>query len=306
MASVLACGADAVLSHCSAAGLWGLQRRRRETIEVTTPRSVRSRRGIRRHCAKLPADEITERRGIAVTTVSRTLLDLAATIPTGALELAVREAEVRRLPLRPPLVELFERHRRRRGIIALRSCLERLGRLPAGGTRSRLEDRFLALIATHDLPRPQTNVLLDLGATRIEADCLWRRLPLAPTASDRGTRRPRSARHPSRLRERPRAGSSSPGRWVDRRAGHLAADRRGRVPPRRSAGAIGINRVCVRDNVHPYGSSDREAAGTPGADRRRRRDGTSGRQGHGRGAAHTRPARGDGPVAARPFRAEWC
>lgn len=174
MASVLACGAGAVLSHRSAAVLWGLQRHERGAIDITTPRSARSRVAIRRHCTKLLPDEMTVRRGIPVTTASRTLLDLAETVHAEALERAVREAEVLRLPLRPSLGELLVRHPRRRGACALRACLRRLELLPVGRTRSRLEDRFLDFVVRFDLPRPQTNVLLDLDDGTIEADCFWR------------------------------------------------------------------------------------------------------------------------------------
>ena len=63
MAAVLACGAGAALSHRSAAALWGIATFR-GAIEVTSPRSTRSRGAIRRHCARLPSDEVTVRDGI--------------------------------------------------------------------------------------------------------------------------------------------------------------------------------------------------------------------------------------------------
>jgi very-short-patch-repair endonuclease len=122
----------------------------------------------------LPADEMTIRRGIPVTTTSRTLLDLAAAVPVEALAYALREAEVRRLDLRPSFDVLLARHRGHRGTAALRRCLRRLGHLPATHGHNRLEIRFQALIARSDLPRPQTNVQIDLGDRTTEADCLWR------------------------------------------------------------------------------------------------------------------------------------
>jgi Protein of unknown function (DUF559) len=174
MAAVLAGGERAVLSHRSAAALWGLHRPARGRIEITTPRSARPRGQIHRHCAELPLDETTIRRRIHVTTASRTLLDLAAVVPLDGLEQALRESEVLRLPLRPPLEELLERYPRRRGAGRIRTCLLRFGWLPAGRTRSTLERRFLTFLSQLDLPRPQTNVLFDLGGRTIEADCLWR------------------------------------------------------------------------------------------------------------------------------------
>ena len=90
MAAVLAAGPGAVLSHRSAAALWGI--RNGTAIEVTTPHRVR-RPGIRARGATLPPDEITTRAGIPVTTVARTLLDLAAVLARHDVESAFHEAE---------------------------------------------------------------------------------------------------------------------------------------------------------------------------------------------------------------------
>jgi hypothetical protein len=122
----------------------------------------------------LPADETTIRHRIPVTTASRTLFDLAAILRPSELERAVREAEVLRLPVRPPLTELLDRHPGRRGAASLRACLQRLGLVSTGISRSVLEDRFLALLSRLDLPAPETNVRLEIASLRIEADCLWR------------------------------------------------------------------------------------------------------------------------------------
>ena len=70
---------DAVLSHWSAAALWLIRPNSRTMIDVTVPRKGRSWKGIRRHYSLLPADERTIEEGIPVTTVPRTILDLAAT-----------------------------------------------------------------------------------------------------------------------------------------------------------------------------------------------------------------------------------
>src|SRR3954469_5452973 len=59
MAAVLACGEGAVLSHRSAAALWGIRPTSRPGIEVTTARQLRPRTGLLPHRAVLPADEIT-------------------------------------------------------------------------------------------------------------------------------------------------------------------------------------------------------------------------------------------------------
>ena len=72
MAGVLAGGPDTFLSHRAAANLWGLVKEGRAP-EVTTARRMRSLKGITRHCAILPMDEVTVHRGIPITTVPRSM-----------------------------------------------------------------------------------------------------------------------------------------------------------------------------------------------------------------------------------------
>ena len=76
MAAVLAAGKTAALSHRAAAALWEMMHS--DFLEVTSPAQQRPRRGFLLHCSTLPFDEITTVRGIPVTTVPRTLFDLAA------------------------------------------------------------------------------------------------------------------------------------------------------------------------------------------------------------------------------------
>ncbi len=156
MAAVLACGPDAVLSHRSAAALWGL-RQSAWKIEVTVPKD-RRRAEIRVHRAKLRDDEITREDGIPVTTVARTLLDLAAVIDRGQLARAVEQADrLRAFDLRA--VEAVLSHARRRsGTVALRDVLAEY-REPAD-IRSELERRFVALLPRSRLPTPHVNVLV--------------------------------------------------------------------------------------------------------------------------------------------------
>jgi predicted transcriptional regulator of viral defense system len=96
LAAVLACGPGAVLSHRDAAALWELRQSNSALIDVTVPsRNGRIRRpGIRVHrSGRLRAEEVTVRHGIPVTTVARTLLDLADVLGEQALRRAVTEAE---------------------------------------------------------------------------------------------------------------------------------------------------------------------------------------------------------------------
>ena len=174
LAAAMRGGEGAVLSHGSAAALWGILRDgERDRIDISLPRSTQLPRPIRRHVLRLPPDEITAKRLIPVTTLARTLFDIAAGSPHERLEAAIREAEYRHLFQLQQLENLLERHPGRRGATAIRACLHRLCHGPRGRTRSRLEVRFAALLARTDLPRPALNALLDLDGFRIEADCLW-------------------------------------------------------------------------------------------------------------------------------------
>src|SRR3954470_23301404 len=97
MAAVLATGLGARLSFRSAAMLWGIRQTDRTQIEVTRAVAGRGLDGIERHRANLPADEVTVHRGIPVTTVPRTLLDLATVLTPRQLARAVNQAEILRL-----------------------------------------------------------------------------------------------------------------------------------------------------------------------------------------------------------------
>jgi very-short-patch-repair endonuclease len=172
MAAVLAGGEGAVLSHRSAAALWGIRSVTNGPIHVTVGRKSRSRKSVRRHFSDLPIDEITTLAGISVTTVPRTIIDLAAEAPREAVESALRQAEYRRHFDRLSLPELLDRHPRRPGAPAVRAALARLEERP-GRTDSALEERFLRFLDRHGLPRPRTNVWLEVGGRRHRVDCLW-------------------------------------------------------------------------------------------------------------------------------------
>jgi REase_MTES_1575 len=173
VAAVLAMGSEAVLSHRSAAALWGVRATARERIEVTLPAAYHARPRIEVHRARLAPDETTIHRGIPVTTPNRTLLDLAAVLDARHIEKAINEAEILRLTALLSLDEVVRRHRGRRGAKALREILA-TRTLGATITRSELEDRFLRFLDEAVLPRPEVNVALRVAGRWIEIDCLWR------------------------------------------------------------------------------------------------------------------------------------
>jgi very-short-patch-repair endonuclease len=172
-AAVLSSGARAVLSHRSAAALWGISNPRHGPIHVTVVGRSRSSELIQRHHGSLPDDEVTAREGIPVTTVPRTVFDIAATSSTDEVEVAVRQVEFLRLYDRLSLVDLVERYSGRRGVARIRAALARIEALPAGRVRSPLETRFLPFLRRHRLPRPRLNDWIVVGERRFQVDCHW-------------------------------------------------------------------------------------------------------------------------------------
>jgi very-short-patch-repair endonuclease len=174
MAAVLFCGPDVVLSHHSAAALWGIRGHSNRAIEVTGRSKSRSLGVIHRHCSTLPADEVTVEKGIPVTTVPRTIFDLAATATVDVVEHALRESEYLRLHDPLSLPHLLTRYPRHRGARAARECLARRAETP-GRARGWLEERFLPFLRVHRLPIPQLNVWIEAGERSFEVDCFWPR-----------------------------------------------------------------------------------------------------------------------------------
>lgn len=173
MAAVLTFGPDAVLSHWSAAALWMIRPNSREAIDVTAPRKSRSWRGIKRHHKALPPDEITVKDGIPVTTVPRTIFDLAATEPSDVVENLLREAEFREHRDKLSLLDLVKRYPGRRGVRRVRLALEALEDDPPGRRRRGLEERFPPFLRRHGLPQPRFNDWIVLGDKRYQVDCHW-------------------------------------------------------------------------------------------------------------------------------------
>ncbi len=160
-----------MLSHRSAAALWGVRRPSSRAIEVTTGSKSRARPGIHRHFAALPADEVTEHDGIPVTIVPRTIFDLATVESVDAVENALRQSEYLRRHDRLSLPHLLGRYPGRKGAKAIGQCLARR-RETSGRSRSWLEERFLPFLDQHRLPRPNRNVWIEVEGRSVQVDCL--------------------------------------------------------------------------------------------------------------------------------------
>ena len=167
-AAALAGGPGAVLGLAAAAVVYGVVERSAR-YDVIAPRKVR-RPGIRTHCIALPDDEMTTWRGIPVTTVPRTLLDLATVERPGRVRRAMNKADALRLTDALSLADLVERHPRHRGARVIRTIL---ADADPNVTRSELEELFLDFLADRGFRRPRANVLVEVRGGSIEVDCAW-------------------------------------------------------------------------------------------------------------------------------------
>jgi Protein of unknown function (DUF559) len=201
MAAVLAFGPHAVLSHRSAGHLWGLVPRARIRPEVTRPGFVRGRPHLVVHRGSLPPDEIVRVRGIPVTSVPRTMFDLAGTLKEREVERAWNEMEVREYTDRLSVPHLLERYPGRKGSVPLARLANRKT-LPVGITRNDLEEAFLALIDRFGLPRPRMNVHVALRGRFYEIDCFWEDHGVAIELDGGGAHGTTRAFHKDRERDR--------------------------------------------------------------------------------------------------------
>jgi very-short-patch-repair endonuclease len=204
-AAVLACGGDAVLSHHSAASLWGLlalnignegEQHRPLTIHVSVP-ATRSphRAGIRVHRrGDLSGSERTRRSGVPVTAPARTLLDLSSVLSSDRVERCVNRADQLGLIDPEALRSELARYRGMDGAPALRRVLDRhTFRL----TDSELERRFLRLVRRARLPSPRTQQCVN----GLRVDFCWPELRLIVETDGLRYHRTASQQAKDRLRD---------------------------------------------------------------------------------------------------------
>jgi hypothetical protein len=163
LAAVLACGEGALLSGLAAAHLHGLLGGGAPAPEVTGPRQrripgVRTRRARRGRTL-----QATTVRGIPVTSVAQTLVDLAPRLDDAELARACHEAGVRHRTTPAQVEAVLGRRPNSPGARRLRAVLR--GEVPVA--LSRLESRFLERLREAGLPLPQTNRLA--GTRRVDA-----------------------------------------------------------------------------------------------------------------------------------------
>lgn len=170
LAAVLAIGPGALLSYYSAGWLWGLWNGEPAPFEVTAvvPRHHPAPKGVVRHRARNLVGEDRELLlGIPVTSLARTLLDLAWKLRADQLSRALSRAEELRLFDLDAIHAVIDRNRGHHGAKRLRSALETYE--PAFYSRSEFERHFVAYLIASGLPRPATG-WNELG---YELDVYW-------------------------------------------------------------------------------------------------------------------------------------
>jgi very-short-patch-repair endonuclease len=174
LAAVLTSGPGALLSHHSAGWLLGLISTRPIPVHVTTPVPRRRRDAVRIHHSRtlLDADRTLER-GIPVTSVARTALDLAAILRFRNLRRLLRRSEELRVFDLGDFRSVLARNQGHRGAAPLSQALAVYE--PPRLTRSELEREFAALAEQMRLPAFATN----FSAAGYELDVYWPELRFA-------------------------------------------------------------------------------------------------------------------------------
>ena len=189
LAAVLAAGEASALSHLAAATLLQAWRRHRPSlIDVVSPYRRRLS-GVRVHqCRRLDPRDVTVFRGIPVTTMARTLVDLTDDLTAEQLANVIHEAAFRnRFDLAATHAAMERANGRRR-----LKVLERALTLHAGGsagTRSDAEDTFLSVIRASGVPEPLVNTKVE----DLEVDFHWPALKLVVEIDGPGHDRPRTS-----------------------------------------------------------------------------------------------------------------
>lgn len=196
MAAVLACAPNAVLSHRSAASLWGLARGRPDAIHVTAPTRKHPKASIHFHFATLTDEDRDVQDGIPLTALPRTLLDMAATLRPARLDRLIERAEELRLFDLGGVEELIVRAGSHGGVARLRRAI-RLYRQEPAVTRSPLERRFLDLVREAGLPAPSMNHFVEGH----EVDAYWPEERFAVELDGYRFHRSRAAFERDRLRQ---------------------------------------------------------------------------------------------------------
>jgi hypothetical protein len=168
LAAVLGCGPEALLSHWSAAWLWGLGVKNPVPLHGTSPSPRHRRSHIHVHRARnLVEDDRALWEGVPVTSVARTLLDMAPLVDATRLARFLERAEHGKLLRLGAVDSVIARNRGHRGSRRLERAVASYR--PAPWARSEFERRFVAAVIDAGLPRPATG-WNEIG---LELDVYW-------------------------------------------------------------------------------------------------------------------------------------
>jgi hypothetical protein len=217
-AAVLAGGADASLSHLSAAVHRGLLRWRLPVVDVMVPRSgERDRDGIRVHRPRInvPALDTEVVDGIRCSTVARLLVDVAGVLSYPRFERVAEQAEFLDLLDLEAVARVLVRIKRPRGVRNLRRALGP-DRLDAALAGSNLERTYLRLILDAGIERPVLQHPVELTPGEwVHLDCFWPARRLNVEVDGPHHRRPLQARRDARRDELLRARGLTVQRFPD-------------------------------------------------------------------------------------------
>ena len=210
LAAVFAAGEGAALDLRAAADLWRIRRGRPAAITVVAPRRVRIA-GVRvHHCKRLDPRDVTVRHGIPVTTVARTIADLAEIETVERLVNVMYEAAYLGLLDLDELRACAERLNGRQHTAVLDEAIEAHLKGSAG-SKSENEDAFHAL-GRGRWPKPIANVKV-LGE---EVDAFWPEFRLVVEIDGPGHDRPRARRRDRRIDRMLRAAGYTVLRFTDK------------------------------------------------------------------------------------------
>lgn len=177
-AALLAAGDGAALSHWTGGAELGFMTIPPLPIDITVPRQRRAVANVRYFRRLLPLDEILFEDGLAITSVGRTLFDLAGRVNEFVFRRAVKEVTVQGLHCWPTLPMLLERHPGQPGAELVRAVIDE-GDSPVGVVSTDGEERFLAIVRRCGLPPPAHQYGIAFPGGWVAVDFAWPDLRLA-------------------------------------------------------------------------------------------------------------------------------
>lgn len=183
--ALLDAGTGSLVSCLSAAAEWRMEQRSPRVVDITNPRRLRSRKGIRLHRRLIHPEEIRRLDGLPITSPAQTIFDLAALLGTDSLAKIANQGFVEGVLTIEALRLARTRNAGRKGATGFRRLLDRLD--PEGRrVRSPLEVRVGEFLRERSFPPWEQNVRIEVSGERVEPDFLWREQRVILEADGRG------------------------------------------------------------------------------------------------------------------------